>query len=102
MSLKKKFLKSKPVCKVTFRVSQEQAPEAKNVCIVGDFNDWDKEATPLKALKSGDFKTTLDLDTEKEYAFRYLIDGKLWANEDEADAQVNNGVTNDLNSLIKL
>ncbi len=102
MSLKKQFLKSKPVCKVTFRVDSEQAPEAKTVHVVGDFNGWDTTATPLKPLKSGDFKITLDLETEKSYAFRYVVDGKTWLNEDEADAQVNNGVTNDLNSVIEL
>lgn len=102
MSIKKQFLKSKPVCKVTFRVDQEQAPDAKEVFVVGDFNNWDKTATPLKALKSGDFKTTIDLEANKNYAFRYLVDGTTWLNEEEADSQVNNGVTDDMNSVITL
>ena len=47
MAIKKQFLKSKPVCKVTFTVAAE---EAKNVELVGSFNEWNAEATPLKKL----------------------------------------------------
>ena len=37
MAITKKFLKSKPVCKVTFALSET---EAKTAEVVGDFNDW--------------------------------------------------------------
>lgn len=78
--IKKQFLKSKPVCKTTFLVPAD----AKSVALVGDFNDWNTEAPiKLKKQKNG-FKTTLDLETGKEYEFRYLIDGE-WADEAEAD-----------------
>lgn len=92
MSLKKQTLKSRPVCKVTFRVPKEAANGATNIHLVGDFNDWSETATPMKPLKSGDFTTLLELDTEKEsYQFRYLYDGKVWENDWEADAYVDNG-----------
>lgn len=81
MAIKKQFLKSKPVCKVTFTVPAE---EAKSVAVVGSFNEWDVEATPLKKLKNGSFKTTVDLETGSSYEFRYLIDGE-YANEEQAD-----------------
>ena len=45
MAIKKQFLKSKPICKVTFSVPAE---EANNVVVVGDFNEWNTEATNLK------------------------------------------------------
>jgi 1,4-alpha-glucan branching enzyme len=78
--IKKQFLKSKPVCKATFTVPTE----AKSVAIVGEFNDWNTEE-PIQLTKQKDhFKTTLSLETGKEYQFRYLIDGQ-WANEVEAD-----------------
>ena len=48
MALKKQYLKSKPVCKVTFEVA---SPDSKNVSVVGDFNKWNTEAAPLKKLK---------------------------------------------------
>ena len=37
MSIKKQFVKTKPVCKVTFSVV---AKEAKEAAVVGDFNNW--------------------------------------------------------------
>lgn len=85
MSLTKKFLKSKPVCKVTFKVPKEMAPSAKEVYVVGDFNGWDQKAEPMKALKNGTFSATIDLEQGKEYQFRYLIDGEKWENDDAAD-----------------
>ncbi len=82
MSIKKQFLKSKPVCKVTFTVPAE---EANNVAVVGSFNEWNKKATPLKKLKNGSFKGTVDLALGSSYEFRYLVDGEF-INEQEADA----------------
>lgn len=82
MAIKKQFLKSKPVCKVTFTVPAE---EAKNVAVVGTFNEWNEKATPLKKLKNGSFKGTVDLDAGNSYEFRYIVDGE-YINEQEADS----------------
>ena len=82
MAIKKQFLKSKPVCKVTFSVPAE---EASNVAVVGDFNEWNTEATNLKKLKNGTFKGTVDLETSSSYEFRYVIDG-TYVNDEQADA----------------
>ena len=48
MGIQKKFLKSKPVCKVTFIMPKEAVESAEKVNIVGDFNNWDKNSSPLK------------------------------------------------------
>ena len=102
MSLKKQTLKTRPICKVTFRVPKEAAKSAESIHIVGDFNDWDKTATPMKSLKSGDFTSTLELDTSKtEYQFRYLYDGKTWENDWEADAYIANSEGTE-NSVVKV
>ncbi len=103
MSIKKQFLKSKPVCKVTFSLNSEEVADAKKVQLVGDFNEWNvKKAIDLKKFKNGTFKTTLDLDTEKEYQFKYLIDNERWENDGEADKYVNNGVSAEDNFVITL
>jgi 1,4-alpha-glucan branching enzyme len=73
MSLKKQFLKSKPVCKVSFRLNAADASGAKSVQLLGDFNNWDKTVEPMSALKSNDFTATLELECVKEYQFRYLV-----------------------------
>lgn len=85
MSLKKQFLKSKPVCKVTFRLDAAEAAGATKVQVLGDFNNWDESSEPMSTLKSKDFTATLELETGKEYQFRYLLDGNIWKNDPEAD-----------------
>lgn len=102
MSFKKQLLKSRPVCKVTFRVSKEAADGAETIYVVGDFNHWDETANPLKCLKSGDFTATVDIDsTREEYQFRYLYDGENWENDWDADAYADNGNGGE-NSVIKM
>lgn len=81
MSVKKSYIKSKNICRVTFTLPGEAA---KNACVVGDFNAWDKKATPMKAGKQG-LTATVDLKPGKEYQFRYLINGTQWVNDDTAD-----------------
>ena len=90
MSLKKQFLKSKPVCKVSFRVDAAEASGASKIQLLGDFNNWDKSAEPMTQLKSNDFTATLELEAGKEYQFRYLLDGSVWKNEAQADSFVSN------------
>ena len=82
MAIKKQYLKSKPVCKVTFSVPAEEANE---VAVVGTFNEWNTKSTTLKKLKNGTFKATVDLETENSYEFRYVVDGN-YINDDQADA----------------
>ena len=62
------------MCKVTFTVLGQ---DAKKVCVVGDFNNWDPKENELKRLKNGSFKGTFDIPKENSYEFRYLIDGNF-------------------------
>jgi 1,4-alpha-glucan branching enzyme len=100
VSIKKQFLKSKPICKVTFRLPAETAPAARTVHLVSELHDWDREALPFKRLKNGDFTLTLDLPTDREIQFRYLIDGQHWHNEPEADKQAPTCFEDTCNSVI--
>jgi len=85
MSIKKQYLKTKPVCKVTFRISEEIGTSAGTAHVVGEFNNWDFFSTPMKKLKNGSFTATLDLEKGREYQFRYLLDNKNWENDASAD-----------------
>lgn len=100
MALKKKYLKSKPICKVSFEIPKEAAKNAEKVCVVGEFNNWDEYAAPMKKLKNGKFTITLDLGTGKEYEFRYLIDEKDWENDWEADKYVKTEFGDSDNSVV--
>lgn len=103
MSIKKQYLKSKPECKVSFRVAKADAPNAENIKIVGEFNGWNKDVDSMKKLKSGDFTQTLNLETGKAYQFKYLIDNSVWENDDEADKLLPNGIVEgEFNSVIDL
>ncbi|MCL8009188.1 isoamylase early set domain-containing protein [Gelidibacter japonicus] len=83
MAITKQYLKSKPICKVTFTVPAE---DAKKVSVLGTFNEWnEKKALQLKKLKNGTFKGTIDLEKDNSYEFRYLIDG-TFTNDEGADA----------------
>jgi 1,4-alpha-glucan branching enzyme len=94
--LKKKFFKTKPTCDVTFELPKDI--EAKSVFVVGDFNEWDESANPLRKTK-GVWKTTLKLEQDREYQYRYFVNGEEWHNDWEADKYVPNNVDGD-NSVV--
>ncbi|MHC4458567.1 MAG: isoamylase early set domain-containing protein [Planctomycetota bacterium] len=102
MSIKKQYLKSKPVCKVTFRISKEAGNSTGTAYVVGEFNNWDSVSTPMKKLKTGAFTTTLDLEKGKEYQFRYLLDNQIWENDADADKYVPTPFGDCENSVIAL
>jgi len=81
---KRQFLKTKPVCKVTFKLKCE----AETLCLVGDFNGWNETSNPMKKAKDGTFSISVDLESGQEQQFRYLADGKTWLNDEAADKYV--------------
>jgi len=95
--LKKQYLKSKPICKVTFYLPA--AVKAETVHLVGDFNNWDEHSTPMKKLKDDRFTVVLELESGKEFQFRYLVDQSEWHNDWEADKYVPNPFSGD-NSVV--
>lgn len=86
--LKKSYSKTGKSCRVTFKT--DVLEEAKNVSLLGDFNEWDPKTHCLKPRKDGSFSLTVSLDAGKDYRFRYLVDGSNWTNETEADKLVPN------------
>lgn len=102
MAIKKQFLKSKPICKVKFTLPKAQAAGAEQVHIVGEFNDWDQEATAMTRLKNGSFTATLDLPKNSNLQFRYLADADKWINEENADGFVPGNVGEEQNCVLSL
>ena len=81
MSLKKQFFKTKDTCKITFSLPKEAVGDGKKVQLLGDFNQWKmKKAIPMK-LRSGQYSATVELETGKEYQFKYVIDDTTWEND---------------------
>lgn len=98
---KKRYLKSRPSCKVTFFLPREAVNGASRVTVVGDFNSWDKEASPLKKGRNGLFSTTIELASGKSYRYKYLLDDIRWENDWDADGYVPNQYGGD-DSLVML
>lgn len=98
MSIKKQFVKTKPVCKVTFSVV---AKEATTASVVGDFNNWNAAIGELSKLKNGSFKGVFDLPKDATYEFKYVIDG-VYVNEPEADSLKWNDFAGEENGVLVL
>ena len=102
MSIKKQYLKSKGICKVTFTVPELESNGVQNIHVVGEFNRWSTSASPMKRSKKGIFKTSLDLEPGREYQFRYLLNDDHWANDAEADKSADTPFADARNSVIVL
>ncbi len=101
MSITKKYLKTKSICKVTFRIPAEIGANHKSAYILGSFNEWDKKANKMKKLaKDGSFSVVLDLEVGKEYEFKYLLDNKVWLNDDNPDKEVATSFADSSNSVV--
>lgn len=100
VGIKKEYFKSRNICRVTFRLPRIAAQNAKRVCIVGDFNNWNIHAYPMKKIKNGDYTIKLDLEPGKEYQYRYFIDESKWENDWNADKYVRSIYGDSDNSVI--
>jgi len=99
MSVKKQFIKTKPVCKVTFSIDSK---ESNSVAVVGDFNNWNPSEGELSKLKNGSFKGVFELPTANSFEFKYLIDGGTYANEPQADSFRYNEFAGAENSVLEV
>ncbi len=100
--IEKTYLKTKPQCKVKFTLPSEAIGEATKISVVGDFNNWDASATPLSKKKTGEYSSTLKLDIDQTYQFRYVIDDGSWLNDEMADSYVQSPISQDTNSVLYL
>lgn len=100
MSIIKKYVKKNTVCKATFHVSAAEAGGAQTAFVVGEFNDWTLHSLPMKPLRDGSFKVTIDLPAGQTYQFRYLFDDDRWENDWHADTYAYSAFGNCENSVL--
>ena len=98
MAIKKQFVKTKPVCKVTFSL---EAKEANSVAVVGDFNNWNATEGELSKLKTGTFKGVFDLPKDNSFEFKYIVDGN-YVNDSQADSYRYNEFAGAENSVLEV
>ena len=60
-----------------------EAPEAGEVFLVGDFNNWDVQKHPMKKEENGVLKK-ITLLLPGRYEYKYLVDGR-WQNDSASD-----------------
>ena len=102
MGIRKQFLKTKPVCKVTFNIPESVGNAAEKAHVVGDFNSWSTTATPMKRNKTGAFSATVELDIGRSYQFRYLLGQSHWENDVDSDGTIPSPFAGSHNSVINL
>ncbi len=86
--MKKKYSPKGKSCQVTFELPAEVEAEIVSLC--GDFNEWDEGHNTMKRRKDGSFEIKVSLKPGNEYRYRYLLDGKKWENDWNADKYVVN------------
>lgn len=63
---------------------------ADEVAVVGEFNGWDPAAHRLLQDRDGTWRLSVELERNRKYEFRYLLNGAEWVNEWSADDYVPN------------
>ncbi len=71
--------------RITFKI---EAPEANEVSLMGDFNDWDAKTHTMKRDKKGIWNKIVML-TPGKYEYKFLVDGQ-WKNDPENEQTVPN------------
>jgi 1,4-alpha-glucan branching enzyme len=75
-------------CRVEFRLPPESGHT--EAWVVGEFNDWQLDATPMEPQGDGSLAVEVALEPGRSYRFRYYLGGERWENDWAADAYVDN------------
>jgi hypothetical protein len=86
---------SKPTCDGTVRITFALPADEPNgaVSVVGDFNDWNPFAHPLRRRANGTRSAVVTVPAGVTLRFRYLAEGGLWFDDETAHAQEGQDVT---------
>jgi len=79
MASKKKNTGAKPPIKRKRVTLSFQAPNAKTVLLMGDFNQWNEKKHPMKKGPDGIWEKIIVLQPGR-YEYRFLVDGR-WEND---------------------
>jgi len=80
-------------------IFRSKNPEATEVQLAGDFNDWMPHTTPMRRLTGGDFEARLRLPKGR-YRYRLVVDGR-WSH-DQHNPVVETNEYGELNSVVEI
>lgn len=63
-------------------------PEANEVLLVGDFNNWDGSDYRMRKFKGGVCKKKVKLKPGR-YEYRFIVDGNWWTDPENPNRQAN-------------
>ena len=87
--IKQSPVKGKQQVKVSFILPGDAVTG--KVSVVGEFNDWDPTAHPLRSRGNGTRSAAVTLPAQRRFAFRYLDESGRWLDDDAASAYEENG-----------
>lgn len=64
------------------------APDAQEVFLVGEFNNWDSASAKMRRFKDGTCKKSVLLKPGR-YEYRFLVDGQWWTDPDNGQRTAN-------------
>jgi hypothetical protein len=80
--IRRETLKNKKI-NITFALPEDAHAGA--VSVVGDFNDWEPGALPLRKRSNGTRSAAVTIPTGSPVRFRYLGEGGHWFDDTDAD-----------------
>jgi len=80
-------------------IFRSRNPEASEVQLAGDFNDWMPHTTPMRRLSNGDFEARLRLPKGR-YRYRLVVDGR-WSH-DQHNPVIETNEYGELNSVVEI
>ena len=80
-------------------IFRTRSPDAMEVQLAGDFNDWMPHTTPMRRIDNGDFETRIKLPRGR-YRYRLVVDGR-WTH-DAFNPTVDTNQYGELNSVVEV
>ena len=69
-----------------------EAPTARSVSVVGDWNAWEPDVQRLMDPdRDGKWEITIKVERDGEYRYQFIVDGETWVSDPAAPLQVQDG-----------
>jgi Carbohydrate-binding module 48 (Isoamylase N-terminal domain) len=84
-----------PISTVDVMFALPPEVQAGRVALCGDFNEWSADSIKLERDSGGYWRVTVPLERGHSYRYRYLLDGRRWENDWQAESYARNSYGSD-------